>query len=532
MNVSIRLPSWLFTCVVALVLAVFSVPIITLLFSLFEPLDDDFYHLKDTVLADYVLNSLGLMVGVAMLTMLIAVPTAWLLAQYQFVGQKWLVWMMFLPLAFPPYVVSFVFAGLFEYAGPVQTYLRDVFEWQKADYWFPHIRSLGGAILVISLTLYPYVYMLSYMAFKKNRGMNVVAKSLGLNGWQTFYRLGVPSIRPAIAVGVSLALMEALADLGTVEYFAVDTFTTGIYRSWFGMGNAVLASKLACALLMFVLVIVALERISRGKANYQEVQHHSPSERQPLVGAWKVGCWALCLLPVGLGFILPLSWLIYHSIRTYTTVADERFWGYLANTVYVSGAAVVLTVLISLVFAYVLRFSPKNGALRPWIRLASFGYAVPGAVVAVALLFSLSYIDKFTNLHVVVGGSAAALVFAYSFRFLALGLGSVESGMLRIRNEYLWLGRLYGLSQFQGLKRIHVPIISGNVLVACLLVFVECVKELPATMIIRPFNFDTLATKAYEYASDERLYEASFPALLIVGIGIVPVILLNRSLRA
>lgn len=499
-------------------------------------------HLASTVLWQASLNSLLLAVLVALGVCLVGVCGAWLTTVYDFPGRRWLVHALLLPLAMPAYVMAYAYTDLLQFAGPVQSGLREFFDWQKGDYWFPEIRSLPGAAFLFVFVLYPYAYVLARASFiERSQLMTDAARSLGCTGWQAFWRVSLPLVRPAMVAGAALAVMETVADYGAVAYFGITTFTTSIYRAWFNLGDRAAAAQLATALLAFVVVVVALEQRHRGRARYdatgQSVKGQQPPQR--LTG-WRAGAaLGLCLFPVLVGFVLPAMVLLHLKWRSEVAVWDPRFLDWVGNSVTLGVVAAGLTVLLALLMTHAVRTHP-----RPWMlsaqRLAALGYALPGAMIAVGILIPLAAFDNWLadmlhdhfgwNTGLLLTGTIVALIYAYLVRFYAIAAQSVEAGYARITPAVEWSARSLGLSPQQVLHRVHAPLLSRSLLAAGLLVFVDVMKELPATLVLRPFNYDTLAVVAHQFASDERLAEAALPALAIVVSGLIPVLLLSKSL--
>ena len=497
-------------------------------------------HLASTVLPEYILNSLWLCLGVGVGVGTLGVTTAWLTAMHDFPGRRFFEWALVLPLSMPAYVMAYVYTDFLQFVGPLQTALRETFGWQHGDYWFPDIRSLPGAILMFVCVLYPYVYLLVRTAFlERASGMLEAARTMGMGPWGAFFAVSLPLARPAIVAGVALALMETLADYGTVAYFAVNTFTTGIYRAWFSLGDRVAAAQLAAMLLSFVLFLLMAERISRGRARY----HNTTGRNRPMAGARLRGYPAFlafvgCLLPLLLGFLLPALLLLKMALTDGDAQFGERFLLLSRNSFLLAGVTAVIGVLLSLLMAYGARLS-KNTLASTLNRLVGLGYAVPGAVIAVGVLIPVTRLDNWlagqweqwfgSNPGLLLTGGIAALVYAYLVRFLAVALHTVESSLGKITPNMDDAARSLGLGQGATLRRVHAPLLRGSLLTAGLLVFVDVMKELPATLVMRPFNFDTLATQVYTLASDERLAEASTASLAIVAVGLLPLIALSRQ---
>lgn len=500
-------------------------------------------HLAQTVLPEYIANSLWMCLGVGLGVGLLGVTTAWLTSMHEFPGRRIFEWAMVLPLAMPAYVMAYVYTDFLQFVGPVQTTLREWFGWEHGDYWFPDIRTLPGAILMFVCVLYPYVYLLVRTAFlERASGMLEAARTLGMGPWRAFFAVSLPLARPAIVAGVALALMETLADYGTVAYFAVNTFTTGIYRAWFSLGDRVAAAQLAAMLLGFVLFLLMAERVSRGRARY----HNTTGRNRPMAGAHLTGIKALlavlvCSLPLILGFILPAVLLLKMALTEGDAQFGERFFVLSRNSFVLAGTTAAIGVLLALLMAYGARLS-KTALANGLNRMVGLGYAVPGAVIAVGVLIPVTRLDNWLagqwaewfghNPGLLLTGGIAALIYAYLVRFLAVALHTVESSLAKITPSMDDAARSLGLGQGETLRRVHAPILRGSLLTAGLLVFVDVMKELPATLVMRPFNFDTLATQAYTLASDERLAEASTAALAIVAVGLLPLIALSRQIAA
>ncbi|MDQ3699435.1 MAG: ABC transporter permease subunit, partial [Chloroflexota bacterium] len=426
-------------------------------------------------------------------------------------------------------------------AGPVQGALRTWTGWTVRDYWFPPIRSLGGAIVVMALTSFPYVYLLARAAFLEQSVCVLEAsRTLGRGAWRSFAGVALPLARPAIVAGLTLALLEALADFGTVEYFAVDTFTTGIYRSWYGMDSRSTAAQLAALLLLVVLGAKALERVARGGAGY----HHTSLRYRRLAphrlhGLRAAGAVAACALPVALGFLLPAGALLAMTLRRGDAQAGALFPRLVANSLLLAALSGALAVLLALAIAGSLRLSPSR-LTRLGAAVATLGYAVPGSVIAVGVLVTAGRADnaldgwmranRGVSTGLLLSGTIAALLYAYQVRFLAASFQTVEAGLTRIRPSLEGAARTLGRGPLGTLGAVHAPLMRGSVLTAGLLVFVDVLKELPATLIVRPFDFDTLAIRVYRLATDERLAEASTAALAIVAAGLVPVVLLSLAI--
>jgi iron(III) transport system permease protein len=532
------------TVVVMAIAALVAAPILVVLAGVFTNAGEVWQHLTATVLPTYIANSLWLMVGVGLGVVVIGVGTAWLVTMCRFPGSRVFEWALLLPFAAPAYLLAYVYTEFLEFYGPVQTQLRNVFGWQSVqDYWFPNIRSLWGAILMLTLVLYPYVYLLARSAFLSQSVCTLEAsRTLGCNPWRSFFRVALPLARPAIIAGLSLALMETLNDYGTVQYFGVDTFTVGIYRTWFGMGEQAAAVQLAAFLLIFILWLILLERWSRGQSRYYQTA--SPTQQlstYSLKGIRAIGAGLACFLPIALGFLLPGGILLKMTIDQGVEAFDERFWSFATNSFTLAALTAIIAVVLALIMAYGLRLYPKL-AMRLAVQISAMGYAVPGSVIAVGILLPIGTLDNAIDAWMrqtfgistglLLSGTIAALIFAYLVRFLAISFSTVDASLTQIKPSLDDAARSLGHGATSTLLRVHTPMMWGGLLSAIALVFVDVMKELPATLIIRPFNFDTLAIRVYNLASDERLVEAAAPALAIVIVGIIPVILLSFRIAA
>lgn len=521
-----------------------AIPTLGVMAHLFQPSGTEWRGMVGTVLPAYLLNTLWLLLGVGAGTAFGGVVTAWLIVMCRFPGRGFFEWALTLPLAVPAYVLAYVYADFLQFTGPVQTALRDLFGWGPRDYWFPDIRSPGGAIVLFSVALYPYVYLLARAAFVEQSVCAIDAsRTLGASATESFFRVALPLARPAVAAGVALALMETLADFGAVAYLDVPTFTTGIYRAWFSFGDKVAAAQLAAALLLFALGLLLIERTSRASRRFhQATQRYRALPSFHLIG-WRA--WTstvICLFPVVVGFALPLVILLRFALLSGDGQWGDRYLRLTLNSVLVAALVAIVVVAVATVVAYAARYT-RSATVRWITRLAGMGYAVPGAVIAVGILVPVALFDNALDTWVrglfgvstglLLTGSIAGIVYACVVRFLAAGIQSVEAGLARITPGVDGASRTLGAGPWETLYRIHRPMLRGGLASAALIVFVDTMKELPATLMLRPFNFDTLAVQAYNLARDERLAEASTAALTIVAVGLLPILLLTRTaLRA
>lgn len=532
-------PNWLMLISVFVALLL-SLPVMVILTNVVTGQASVWQHLIDTVLIDYISSSLILMLGVGAGSLLLGVPTAWLTSVCRFPGHKWLAWALLLPLAVPAYIIAYTYTGLLDFAGPVQTIIRDVTGLSYGDYWFFEVRSLPGAIVMLSLVLYPYVYLMSRAAFLEQSANTLeVSRSLGYSHTKSFFKLALPLARPAIVAGVTLALMETLADYGTVKYFGVTSFTTGIMRTFNGFGDAAAASQLASVLLLFVTCLILMERYSRRRISYHASGIRKASNRKiELNKKQSIMAFCVCFLPVLLGFIVPAVQLLYWAVFSAESI-DASFIQLAWNSLYLAALAAIIAVFLALVLAYASRLN-KRKTIQASVTVAGLGYALPGTIIAIGIIIPLAWLDhqiiawvKNTfevRLGLVLSGTLFALLFAYTVRFMAVSLGSIQSGLGKITPSLDAAGRSLGYKPLDVLRKIHIPLMKSSVLTALLIVFVDVLKELPATLILRPFNFNTLAVRAFELASDERLADAAPASLMIVLVGLAPVILLSRSI--
>ena len=535
-----RLDVWSIATFVAAALV--AVPMLTVIVIAFTPDDDVWAHLVATVLPVYLRNTLVLMLGVGTGVFIIGAGTAWLIAMCRFPGRSVLAWGLVLPLAIPAYVIAYVYTDLLEFSGPVQGLLRELFGWQAAhDYWFPDIRSMGGAIAMLTLVFYPYLYLLARAAFlEQSVAALEVSRTLGRGALRTFWSVALPLARPAIVVGLSLALMESLNDFGTVDYFAVQTLSLGIFNVWFGMNNVAGAAQIATAALVVVLLIIVFERVMRGRRRFHQTSttyQTLPSYR--LTGVRAGLAFVACFLPVVLGFLVPAAVLSTYALKHFGAAIEDKFLSLAASSLVLAVIAAGLAVAVSVTMAYGLRL--RGGPVLTAVnRFASVGYAVPGAVLALGVLIPFGWLDNTVDglarsiagvsTGLLLSGTLIALIFAYVVRFLAVSYGTVEASFTKVTVNMDGAARTLGRGPAGALWRVHVPLIKGSALTAALLVFIEVMKELPMTLILRPFNFDTLATYVYQYAGDEQLDRAALAALAIVAVGILPVTLLNHAI--
>ncbi len=519
-------------------------PIIALIFNAFS-IDNSgtFQHLIDTVLLTYSLNTLFLILGVVSLSFIFALPVAWFVACCEFPSRTILQWALMLPLALPPYIVAIVYTDLLDFSGPVQQFLRSLMGWQQiSDYYFPDIRSLLGAILILSLTLYPYLYLLLRSAFLGQSGaLFQAARSLGLSPLAAFFRVSLPLSRSAIAVGLSLIAMESLGDFATVNYFAVSTLTTAVYDTWLELGSLTTAAKISSLMLLALVVLITLENYSRRKQKIYQRSGATHTELRFVLRGWKK--WGALLFSWSLligAFILPLLTLFYYALSYFSESLNARLWQYTLNSFWLAIIVAGLALVIALIVNFYQRLSPGILA-KSCIRLSSLGYAVPGTVVAIAVLIPFTNIDLllnqllvefgFSRVGLLFSGTLFILVIAYLVRFSAIAVGSIDSSLAQVSPSLDLASRSLGQNAAQTIRRVNLPLIKKGMLSATILVFIEAMKELPTALLLRPFNFETLATYVYQFVSDEMIEFAALPALLIVLMGLLPFIIVNRLLE-
>ncbi len=546
MSSFVRLDPWVL--IALLIGALIALPLGSILLTAFGPntqTDSGVWaHLVSTVLWDYVSNTILLMTGVGIGTILLGTSTAWLVTMYRFPGRRILSWALLLPLAVPGYILAFVITDQLEYAGAVQSALRAWFGWNSAqDYRFPEIRSLGGAVIVLSLVLYPYVYLLARASFvEQGTALFEAGRCLGKGALSAFMSVALPLARPAIVVGASLALMETLNEYGTVDFFAVPTLTAGIFDVWLNMDRIRGAAQLASMLAAFALCLVALERISRRGRRFHDTTRRGrpPLSSTPLRGAAGILACLWCAAPVILGFGLPALVLGGYALDFYAETLKADYLGIVGNSVFLAAWAALLTAAVGVALAYGVRLSSSR-PVKSLAEFATVGYAIPGAVLAVGIVVPLGYIDRalalagtqylgMSSVGLLLGGTVVSLIIGYMVRFMALGYRTVDAGLVRITPNIEGAARTLGASPWRSLTEVHFPLLRPSVLTAALLVFVDTMKELPLTLILRPFNYDTLATFVYRYASDELLEECALGALTIVAAGIVPIVLMSRAI--
>lgn len=535
---------WL-SIAVYIVAAIVLTPLLIVATSIFSIDTELWGHLLDTVFTEYVVNSLILALGVGLGTIMIGTYLAYIMVNFSFWGKSVLSWLVLLPLAMPAYIIAYTYTGLLDFSGPLQTMLRETFGWQRAEYWFWDIRSMSGAIVMMILVLYPYVYILARSAFsEQSYSFSKVSQLAGYSRFEHVKRVSLPLARPAILTGASLAMMESLADYGTVAYFGINTFSTGIFRTWFGMGSVQGAAQLSTVLCVFVLVLLVLEKHSRKDASRYQSRQAALVKPKQLSGGAGFAIFALCILPAVFGFIIPFMQLAIWSFE-FAEVGDMAdFLSLIQNSLSLAALGASIIVLFAVLVSYCKRIgeqSPSKMPIKSVEQALSLGYALPGIVIAVGVLIMAGWTDRQINVMtmawfdyrpgLVISGGMAILIFAYAVRFISVALQNTETGFMRVPPKLDQAALSLSGSYRHLLAKVQIPLLSASLISALLLVFVDILKELPATLVLRPFNFNTLAVRAYELASDERLIDAALPAITIVLVGLLPVILLTRQLN-
>ena len=518
------------------ILLFFLAPILIILSSVFADYSENWSHIYEYVLGDYILNSLILVSGVSILVMIIGSLTAWLVTNYQFFGKRFFEWGLILPLAIPPYILAYTFTGLFDSYGTMNEIARSLFNLQQNEMLFPNIRNIYGAIVVFSFTLYPYVYLICRTAFlNQSRSMFEVGRTLGLSQASIFLKLALPLVRPALIAGTMIVAMETLSDFGAVDHFAISTFTTGIFRTWYGMYDLTTAMQLASMLLIFITFCLVIERTSRKNANYSTIgSNFKPTQVTRLSSLGSSVCFFVCFIPIFIGFILPILEILNWSLRFNTSFFNEQFFSISLNTVLLSILSAILCTFIAMIINFSIRYKNSSviKSINPFLNI---GYAVPGLILAVGIVQLFVFLDN-NILNSFEGyfltGSLFGLIFAYIIKSYALANSTYEAGYQKISQTIDDSARVLKSTGLNLLFRVHFPILKTSFFTSILLVTSEVVKELPATLILRPFNFETLAVSTYIYASEERMVEAAAPATAIILIGLIPIFFISQMIRA
>ena len=518
-----------------IVFVFFLMPLIAVLSSLFGEYSDNWSHLYNYVLFDYMKNSAVLVFCVSIMTLIIGAGSAWLVSNFDFLGKRFFEWALILPLSIPPYILAYTFTGLFDSYGTLNNLIRNIFELEQSYIFFPSIRNIWGAILVFSFTLYPYIYLVTRSAFlNQSRSTLEAGRILGLSRFEISFKLAMPMIRPAIIGGLMLVIMETLSDFGAVEHFSIPTFTTGIFRTWYGMGDLLTAMQLSSFLLILIAIFLFIENKSRRNADFvSDSSTHRPIQIERLNSKYSVLAFVFCSIPLLVGFILPTSELLVWAIYYNPSFFDDRFLDAAINTITLALIAAVLCSMIALLINFSVRIN-KNKILKILSSFLSIGYALPGLILAVGIVQTTTFIDSnlLNKTSLALTGSIFGLVLAYIIKSYALSNNTISSGMEKISMGIDNSARVLKSSGWNLLGRIHFPLLKTSFFTSIMLVISEVVKELPATLILRPFNFDTLAVSTYIYAAEERMRDAAAPSIAIIIVGLIPIIIITRMIRS
>ena len=519
-----------------LIFLVFLSPLLAVVASLFGNYSDNWNHLLTYVLSSYVFNSLFLIFGVSIIASILGVGSAWIVSNYNYLGKSFFEWALILPLAVPPYILAYTFTGLFDSYGSANNLVRELFSLNSNYIFFPNIRNIYGAIIVFSFTLYPYIYLATRMALiNQSRSILEVGKTLGLNKLGIVFKLALPMIRPAIIAGLMLVIMETLSDFGAVEHFAIPTFTTGIFRTWYGLYDLQTAMQLSSLLLIFVTFFIFIERLSRKNISYTSGSPiYGEIMKVKLKGYKNILAFLICLIPLLVGFVLPILELSNWAINYKLDFFNEDFLKNSANTIYLAVIAAIFCTFLTLLMNFSIRVQ-KNNFLFFMSSSLTLGYAIPGLILAIGIMQIFNFLDNYffsTLFNFVLTGSILGLVVAYIIKAYALSNSVIEPAYLRVSPYMDDIAKTLNASNLKLLKNIHLPLLKTSFLTSIVLVISEVIKELPATLILRPFNFDTLAVSTYIYASEERMYEAAAPSIAIVLVGLIPIYFLSKTIRS
>lgn len=530
----IQLKHW----IISLIVLILCIPIFIIFSYLFQTPSENWFHIYDNLLGEYVVNSIILVLGVSILTLLMGVSSAWIITKYDIPFKNTIEWLLILPIAIPSYINGLAYSGLLDYAGPIRVFMRNILGWDEIYF---DIMNIYGVIWVLSTVLYPYVFLSARTAFARQAFvMQEAASILGRNKVKSFFSIVLPVARPAIVAGLMLVVMETLNDYGTVKYYGVPTFTTGIFRAWLSLGDLQSAIYLSAMLMTVVFTIILLERWQRGRAKYESPEKASAHKKEKLKGFLKLFVMSICLFPITVGLIIPVFQLLYWSYFSLSEVLNDGFWLIIKNSFLLAGAASLLVTFLAILLNYAVKMSRKQ-LWETIAKVTMLGYSVPGAVIAVGIMILIIALDKYIivtfnelfsiRVELLITGSIFALLYAYLVRYFAVGFGPMEAAFKSLPHSLNEAGRSLGVSPIKNLFKIDLPILAKAIVAALLLVFVDVMKELPLTLILRPFNFNTLATNAFQYANDEMVTKAAPASLLIVLIGMIPVFLLNRLVK-
>ncbi len=505
-----------------------SIPGLILISNIFVT-SDNWSHLVDTVLFEYIYNSLYIMFGVAILTILLGFTTAYITTFFEFSGSRFFHYGLILPFAIPTYIMSYIYGGMFDITGSVTTFILGLLGKSLNEVYFFDIMSIEGAIIVMSLVLYPYVYLISKTYLKaESSSILDASKTMGLSNFQIFYKVILPISRPAIVAGSILAVMEAVADYGVMDYYGVSTFVTGIFRTWLGMGSVEDASKLASMLMLFIFIIIFLERFQRRNKKYKSSgKDFKPIIKQKLSGVKGFFAWLACFIPFFFGFLLPFSQMSYWFYISYEEIIDEDFLTILYQTLALGITSSILITILAFFIVYNVRVH-KSKIADNLVQISKLGYSIPGAVVAIGVLSFFSFIDK--NFDILISGTVIAVVFGYLVRFIAISINNYESGFSKIPQSYDDACKTMNIDGFYTFLKVIFPLLRGSIMASFIVIFIETLKELPLTMILRPFNFDTLPVLSHELVTQAQIIESAVPAMFIVLFGMVSVLILAKKM--
>ena len=524
------------------VASIIAIPILTIFYIAFSADDNIWPHLSSTVLPGYIMTTFLVLVGTSIITVFIGVGLAWIVTVYEFPMRRVMEWLCLIPLAMPAYIVAYAYGDLLDYTGFIQSSLRFIFGWNSIkDYWFPSVYSIGGSVFVMSFVLYPYVYLTSRAAFlRQSMTLIEVSSTLGKSSLYSFFHIALPMARPAIIIGLILVIMESMNEFAAFEYYGVDTLSVGVYITWLGKNNLGGAAQIAIFMLLFVFLLMVIERGLRKKRSFAQINKKLlSSNRIKLSKRKSFFVLTCCTLPILVGFLFPSIVLVDFVLERILEVDILKYTKLLFNSLFLSICAAILTIILG-IFLVNTYITSNNIIIRLCVTISRLGYALPGVVIALGVIVPLITLDgliknilgQYFNITVglIFSGTMIAIIYAYVIRFLTISYGTIESGFTSLNPNITAASRVLGQSKYSTLVKIQLPIIKPALIMSALLVFVDSMKELPATLILRPFNFDTLATHVYTYASLSQIEEAALPALTIVIAGLIPIILINREL--
>ncbi len=524
--------------IIIIFLSLVIIPILTVFSYIFTPTSELWSHLTDNLLNDYIANTLFIVIFVSLFSTIIGVSCAWIVVMYDFKFKNVFKWLLVMPIALPTYISAYIYVGMMEPSGFIFEFFESYFNLGEEVYRNIDLQNIHGAIFILTICLYPYIYLLCYSSFKEQSFCAIeVSKSLGLTQLQSFTKIALPLARPAIFGGLTLVIMETLAEFGTMDYYGVATFTTGIYRTWFAFGDESSALHLASILLTFVFILIIIEKSLRGAKRYQNTSNKNERPRVTTLSKfYQIIAFSWCMLICLLGFLVPVFQLIIWFFETYNYLFTSIFSEIVINTIILAFISSITIVLISLLSSYKNR-TVNNFFTNMSLKIFSIGYSIPGVVVAVGIIIFVTSIDEIQTYVLgspmfYLSGSLLSLFIAYLVRFSSLSHNAVESGLSKVKINIDLTIKSFGLSNIESILKVHLPMMKTTIITSLILVFVDIVKELPATLILRPFNFDTLAIHIYELATSEQLFYIASPSLMLIIISIIPVIILiNQTIK-